>query len=1318
MRSAVVSNIHVSGGLFSEHFIRLMKEERSSFIYALPETFITPSNEDEKLPKQRVYDLKVAQVWADLKERWDTYGHKLTKLEPADARRVWTMPLLEALGFEPEALRKQVQVSDRLTFKFSHKGWGINPRYHNPPITHVVLPVQGLDSKTEKRGASPHDALQHYLNVHDDSWALLTNGLYLRILRDYHHTYVKGYVEFDLEAIFLTRSFRDFQALYRIAHASRFTPADTGNLYLEEYFRHSQLVGEKVGAKLRENVVKAVMALGNGFLDDQVLAELREDKERSHEFYEEILRVIYRIIFLLYAEQRGMLGGNSQAVHHDLYLEEYSMNALRERAQTDYRRGDRHKDHWNGLKSTFEILRHGSPEFGIYPYGGVLFDTDRDDYVSRYGCKNSELLEAVYYLTMTEIDGVIHRVSYADLDVVEVGAIYESLLENTPRITNAPESINNVEFPANSFILDPTALTRKTTGSYYTQQALIQELIKSALEPVITDRLLDVGDQRAQEEALLAIRVCDPACGSGAFLIAACNHLGERLARIRSKDSILTEDLIQQARRDVLQHCIYGVDLNPMAIELVKVSLWINALVKDRPLNFLDHHLKCGNSLLASSSELLLKGVPTAAFNEVRGCDEDLVKEVRNINDNQLKNMSLTHWAEKGELTSICYQDFVAVSEMMDVDPLTSKEKENKYRLLLESKIYSNEKLRADTWTSAFFWPLTNKDGELPTQTTLERINDGGATAVTNEFRVRVGSLAEESKFFHWYLEFPEIFCKERPGFDCVLGNPPWARLKLVHDVWFKGRADNIATCRKQNLRTKMIEDLRLLNRPLYDEWDRALRQSETLINFIANSGKFPLSGVGDINTYPVFTELASLEILAPDGIMGMVVKTGIATDFHTQALFSHFIEQNLLVSLYDFENRQGLFPIERNERFCLLTISGPDVQNESMELSFMNASIEMLYDDNRRYKLSKEELLRINPNTRNCPAFKTEKDKDITLSIYKRFPILFDESTRKNTWGIRCRRLFDMTNDSSLFAGNTFEEMIGRGFAFCHDGIFRKGEEEFLPLWEAKLFHQFDHRFGTFEGISRETRFKRKAGTMQVRTSTKQDAKYEITARYWMRAADFQQRIKFIGWDRGWMFSFRNVARANTDIRTSIATLSQILPAGHSCSVIAFQGDDLEVKALLFCAIFTSLTFDYVLRQTLGGTNISYYILKQLPVPVADQLERTNITHAGVNESLKEFLLERALYLTWTSHSLDSLGEAVSRGTGPHVWDEMSRRKTRAEIDAAIARLYGISREEYAYIIDSFDVLRQKDTDMFGEFRTRDEYLSTFDQISISSYQ
>ncbi|MDF0591839.1 hypothetical protein P0O15_11795, partial [Methanotrichaceae archaeon Mx] len=529
MKAAEIEGITASGGLISNHFIALMKEERSSFPFSFPGTFNLPWDGEEGHIDQQEFDRRASSAWEDLRKRWDDFGHRLQDMDPNDARSRWTRPLLEALGYEPVATPKHIEISDRLKFRFSHKGWvAESPK---PPVVHIVPPGQGLEERSTRGEPSPHDALQAYLNVHQDRWGLVTNGRFLRLIRDYHHTYNKGYVQFDLEAIFITRSYTDFRALYRMAHASRFLPAKTGDSYLEEYFKHSLAVGEKVGAGLRENVVHAIIALGNGFLDRDLLEELKGSEESCRGYYRDILKVVYRIIFLLYAEQKGMLGG--RAAGHDLYLAEYSVAALRDRALGENRRDDGHFDHWLGLVSTFEMVRRGAEELGIYPYDGMLFEMDGGEAdLSGRRCRNAELLEAIRYLTATEIDRTMRKISYSEISVEEIGSIYEGLLDYTPRITAGAEEIEGVSRPANSFVLDPRGSARKTTGSYYTHPDLVSELVRSALEPVLEERLTAAGpDPGRREEAILSMKVCDPACGSGAFLIAANNRLGMELAR-------------------------------------------------------------------------------------------------------------------------------------------------------------------------------------------------------------------------------------------------------------------------------------------------------------------------------------------------------------------------------------------------------------------------------------------------------------------------------------------------------------------------------------------------------------------------------------------------------------------------------------------------------------------------------------------------------------------------------------------------------------------------------------------------------------------
>ena len=363
--------IRVSGGLISEHFVSLMRSDLSGLDFAAPSTFIIPWKIDEPAPDTEKFNSQISLKWEELKNRWDTYGLKLGKMPSEDARNFWVRPLLEALGFEPVYTPKQIEIGSELKFRFSHRGWHPLPGSHMPPVIHIIDPSQDLDVRPERGVPSAHDALQAYLNVSDEQWGLVTNGKFLRLLRDFHHTSMKGYVEFDLEAIFLNRSFADFRALYRFAHASRFIPIPSkepgqkGELYLEAYFRHSQKVGETIGGKLRDNVVHAIEALGNGFLNPELLSILKENDSATHQYYEEILKIIYRIIFLLYAEQRGILGG-SDVPGHDIYLEDYSITMLREISLThEDQRDDRYTDLWDGLQVTFAMVKKGAPALGI-----------------------------------------------------------------------------------------------------------------------------------------------------------------------------------------------------------------------------------------------------------------------------------------------------------------------------------------------------------------------------------------------------------------------------------------------------------------------------------------------------------------------------------------------------------------------------------------------------------------------------------------------------------------------------------------------------------------------------------------------------------------------------------------------------------------------------------------------------------------------------------------------------------------------------------------------------------------------------------------
>jgi hypothetical protein len=1001
------------GGILSYEFLFSLKSEDPKNDYVEPETF-KAFGESHPVSKRELQE-QIADVWEALLERWDSISLRYQKLDLSEARTKWIIPLLEGLGFVPQYNKQNVAVGDdeKLSFHLSHKGWNDT----NAPYINCVSPSHELEeSETEEKREtnerrhhkSPHDELQSFLNVTKGcKWGIVTNGIFFRVLRQFYHTTTKGYVEFDLENIFVSRSFSDFRLLYRVAHASRFMLYDkksaeeklSQTCILEEFYDQSRAAGISAGEDLRKNVKVAIESLANGFLNPELAKKMTEDENLCKNYYAEILRVIYRMIFLLFAEQRGML-----PTRGSLYSEEYSMNRLLEIA-TQSRGKDDHTDLWEGLKVTFKLLKHGSPDpqIGVFAYNGTLFDDLETPILSELSCKNSDLCVAVRQLTSIERGNVSNRINYLDLGVEEIGSIYESLLDYTPRIATVREDVEGKTVFPNMFYLDPRGASRKTTGSYYTDRRLIDELIHSALEPVVKDRLSKASDK---ETALLSIKVCDPACGSGAFLIAANNFLARELARLRTPNQLEpSEKEVRRARREVLQHCIYAVDVNPMAVELAKVSLWINASVESVPLNFLDHHIKCGNSLIGATPELIERGIPSSAYNPVTNDDADVAKKMQKISlafpdSTRLEDFMI-------EARSTIRSQFEELTNLSEKEVLEVEEKKKRYFHLITSEAYQNQKFIADTWTSVFFWQYKKAFIEAPMTSTIRSIEKFGKGTIDERQLNEIRNLSGKYRFFHWHLEFPEVFNGDKNGFDCMLGNPPWERIELQEKEYFETKNPEIAHVATAAKRKEVINKFRKENPTSWKNFLQAKRDSELESKFIKCSGRSPLCGKGGINTYAVFAEHFG-NMISKEGFAGIIIPTGIATDETNRNFFAHLVDENKLVSIYDFENKKALFPdVHRSFKFCLLVIGSP--KGFESRFSFFLHDPNELREEGRVFELSKQDFALLNPNTKTCPIFRTKHDADLTKAIYQKVPVLINERTGVNPWGIKFFAMFQM---------------------------------------------------------------------------------------------------------------------------------------------------------------------------------------------------------------------------------------------------------------------------------------------------------------------
>ena len=423
-------SIEISGNLISESLLDSLGQELSTHKFAKPESFRWYKY--DVIDSKAIHKSRIAEAYDNLKARWDLLSSNFNQLEISDLREKWIKYFFAQLGYNLQYQKADVVADSGNKFCLSHRGWNGD----NAPIVHTVLFYQDLDHKPDdgRHKYSPHDTTQRFLNQSNaDLWAIVTNGKELRILRDFHHETRKAYIKFDLESIFESRNYDDFRILYRLIHPSRFIPIEEDKCILEILFDQSKDAGVAAGEHLQGNICFAIESLTNGFLlaTPGLTDKLVDNNETCMQFYQQVLRVIYRILFLFYAEQRKLM-----PTHSAIYAQEYSMSSLREKIETDQSFDSNHVDLWEGLKVTFEMVFKGVPELGITAFNGQLFNSSTIDQLVNSKCRNDNLLDTIKYMSLFEREGLRHRISYIELSVDEIGSIYESLLEFIPRVSS------------------------------------------------------------------------------------------------------------------------------------------------------------------------------------------------------------------------------------------------------------------------------------------------------------------------------------------------------------------------------------------------------------------------------------------------------------------------------------------------------------------------------------------------------------------------------------------------------------------------------------------------------------------------------------------------------------------------------------------------------------------------------------------------------------------------------------------------------------------------------------------------------------------
>jgi len=1147
-------------------------------------------------------------------------------------------------------------------------------------------------SHDRRRSAS--SALQEWLNAEDAAlWGLAVNGERLRLMRDNESLTRPAYIEANLREIFEAEDFASFTVLWLILHVSRFgqpgTPAT--DCVLEQWRESGAKQGITARNRLSDGVTEALLALGNGFLSHPHNAALREYAAGGglQNLFQELLRLVYRLIFLLVAEDRSLLHPpETSEAARSLYAEGYSLSSLRDRA---IRRSgwDQFHDRWEGLQIVLHALAHGEPRLGLPALGG-LFDSGNTPHLDGAKLSNRFLMEAVFRLAWLREDASIVRVNWRDMETEELGSVYEGLLELTPRLTADGHGFAFAEGA------ETKGNARKTSGSYYTPDSLVQALLDSALDPV-----LDRVEREAEDvpAALLSLTVIDPACGSGHFLLAAARRIAGRLARARTAGLPTAADN-RHALRDVVRSVLYGVDRNPMAVELARVALWIESVDPGKPLGFLDANLRIGDSLLGIFSlDALTQGIPDAAYKPLTGDDRtvagDFMKRNKRIRD---KRMSLFEFSAASSPLRSLAASFRAVRLLPENTVEEVEARRAKYRDAHYDPRQTVLEFAADLYIAAFLAPKPRETLlDLNTSSVPTTDDVWNAMRASTVYGPRLGAgiaLAKQARAFHWPLEFPDVFAAG--GFDVVLGNPPWERIKLQEQEFFGAREPEIAAAPNAAARGKMIQALKnadagTRDRKLYEEFETAKRLAEASSEFARVSteqhGRFPLTGRGDVNTYALFAELFT-NLTSPRGRAGVIVPTGIATDATTAPFFASLVENQRLASLIDFENRDAIFPsVHRSYKFSLLTV-GHSIAEANF--AFFLTDTAQLAQQERRFTLSSAQILRINPNTKTAPIFRTQYDANFTAKVHSIFPplVLDTDEQNGNPWALTFHaRLWHMAEDSHWFL--TADQLDGTG------------SEQFSPVYEAKMIHQFDYRWSTYsDGISHDVTF-----------SQKQNPNFEPIPRYWVPAGEMFARLAGMGWQKTWMIGWRKIGRS-TDERSIIASALPTAAAGDSLPLMFPMQPSRLVAALL--GNLSALVLDYLGRQKLGGVNLTVGFLKQLPV----------FPPSAYDEEALNFITPRVLELTYTSHSTAGFARDLGYDGPPFAWDEDRRAQLRAELDAWYARAYGLTRDELRYILDpadvmgadypseTFRVLKNNEMKQYKEYRTQRMVLEAWDKM------
>jgi hypothetical protein len=1331
----------------------------------------------------------------------DTTRGRWAKLESthrpseAETEAEFIFPALDLLGWhylpQQQPGRGRRDIADALLFlneaiKDSSRQLPTEDRFKRGV---VVVENEARDTPLDRASGqkeAPSSQILRYLSRSEVQsngavrWGLLTSGRLWRLYWSQARARAEGFVEFDLAGLLSPMPppvpsgapddhwLRAFLLLFRRAALEPLAP--DRHSFLDEALAEGRRYEARVTATLSEAVFNEVFpALVAAIGRHDPKARIDDEAWRS-EAREGALRLLFRLLFLLYAEDRDLL-----PVHHAGYAR-YALQGLRAEAAdvADQRKvlSDRARTWWPRLRALFDAIAGGDASMGLPPYNGGLFDDAPGTLLTRLTLPDAVLAPLVETMSREGPPLTRRWINYRDLSVQHLGSIYERLLEQDV----APDDAGGV-------VLRPNPFARKTSGSYYTPDELVQLILRRAVGPLLAERRAEfleraeslAGDRRQKPERLaklaahdpaerfLQLRVCDPAMGSGHFLVSLVDYLAAETlqaiaeapaaiawaeyrsplaARIESIRDHIRANAAEHGwsvpegqlddrhiiRRIILKRCVYGVDLNPMAVELTKLSLWLHSFTVGAPLSFLDHHLRCGDSLfgefagpverdLQARYGLVMSGAVVRARHAAAG-------------------MALVEEQTDADIAGVTASaaGFAAVEE--DTAELRAFLDLYHAGRWLPEKTPADKPARDLLFGGGYGDPVAIAAGapiRAPSREATDIRKAGGkkppitaadAHQAVVAFIEGARELARQRRFLHWEAAFPGVWTEwERlqpeGGFDAVIGNPPWDRMKMQEVEWFAARVPLIAHATRASDRKRMVADLRKSGDPIAADYDHAAETAEAAARVARDIGAYPLLSGGDVNLYSLMVERAA-RLVRPDGIVGLLVPSGIAADLGAAAFFRGISTTGRLAALLDFENRrnklglESFFPdVDSRFKFSALVFGGRQRNFPAASCAFFQQSADAA--EREAFTLAPEDFAAVNPNTGTAPVFRTRRDAAITRGIYARLPVLVDrrQTPPKHLWPVRYSTMFHMTNDSGKF--RTAVELRKLGAYEMQGGRWEKGTARWVPLYEGKMVQAFDHRAASV--VVNAANVNRPAQPESATAAQHGDPTWLPTPQFWVSQTD-------IDLPRGLsaVIGFKEIS-ASTNMRTMIAAIVPPAAYGNKLPLLLPRVADSavdgaqEIAAVLdayrqftplLLANLNAIALDYVTRQKMQGTTLNLYIVEQLPFISPEGFSRRFGT-----KTADAIIREDVLRLTYTAH--DMAGFAAEQGTTgpPFPWNPEDRLRRRARLDALFFHLYGLDRDDADYIIGTFPIVREQEQTAYGRFRSRDLILNYMAALS-----